>query len=157
MASPRQPRRSPPKKKPARVNSAPIGHEQFSLEQVTQALKQTRGMISAAAQLLHCHRQTLYDYQKRHPEVALALTEARELQLDTAELSLFRAIDKGESWAVCFYLKTRGRDRGYIERVDVGADASTLEQLVLQAHARRAERLAKAKPGLQVFKGAPGV
>ena len=39
---------------------------------------------------------------------------------------------QGGAWAILYYLKTRGREPGYIEKVD--ADVVTLEQLVLLAH-----------------------
>ena len=36
-----------------------------------------------------------------------------------AELALYKAIQDGEGWAVCFYLKTQGKQRGYIERQEI--------------------------------------
>lgn len=60
-----------------------------------------------------------------------------------AEILEDRAIDKGQAWAICFYIKTQGRKRGYVEKVDVGADTSTLEELVLLAQKQRAERQPK--------------
>lgn len=60
-----------------------------------------------------------------------------------AEILEDGAIDKGQAWAICFYIKTQGRKRGYVEKVDVGADTSTLEELVLLAQKQRAERQPK--------------
>jgi len=88
-------------------------------------------MITIAAKLLGCDRQTIYNAMEQFPELQEALTASREHSLDLAELSLLKSVTKGEAWAVCFYLKTQGRKRGYVERVDVSADASTLEALVL--------------------------
>lgn len=88
-------------------------------------------MITIAAKLLGCDRQTIYNAMEQFPELQDTLTTSREHSLDLAELSLLKSVTKGEAWAVCFYLKTQGRKRGYVERVDVSADASTLEELVL--------------------------
>ncbi|MCG3777311.1 MAG: hypothetical protein JW395_4189 [Nitrospira sp.] len=123
-------------------HAKPGRKERYTAEQVTAALHQSRGMVTAAARVLGCNRQVVYNYRSRYPQIDEVLTEARELQLDRTELALFRAIDKGESWAITLYLKTQGRERGYTAKQDAGRDAATLEQLVLQAHARRAERLA---------------
>ena len=41
--------------------------------------------------------------------------------LDIAEDSLIKAVKGGEAWAVCFYLKCKGKARGYIERESVAA------------------------------------
>ena len=96
-------------------------------------------MVSIAARLLGCNRQTIYNAAKVHPEIKEALDGERELMLDTAELKLIESVNKGQSWAVCFFLKTQGRKRGYIEKQDLGLEASTLEELVLLAQKRRKE------------------
>ena len=44
-----------------------------------------------------------------------------------AESQLVKGIQTGQSWAVCFYLKTKGRDRGYSERREItDADGNNL-------------------------------
>jgi hypothetical protein len=59
--------------------------------------------------------------------VALAIKEERERMTDVAEMALFDAIKEGEGWAVCFYLKTQGKERGYIERHEfTGKDGEPL-------------------------------
>lgn len=102
--------------------------------QIISALERSRGMVTVAARLLNCSRQTIYNAAKAYPEVASVIEDQRELMLDMAELSLFNAVMKGQAWAVCFFLKTQGRKRGYVERVNHAADAATLEDLVLEAH-----------------------
>jgi hypothetical protein len=44
---------------------------------------------------------------------------------DDAESALYKAALAGEAWAVCFFLKTQAKDRGYVERVQhrVGGDS----------------------------------
>lgn len=117
-------------------------NERYTPEQVIAALRSARGMLSAAGQLLGCTRGTVAGYKDRYPAIDAVLTEEREMQLDRTELVLFKAIDKGELPAVFYYLKTQGRARGYVEKVDVAADALTLEKLVLLAQERRAARKA---------------
>ena len=47
--------------------------------------------------------------------------------LDVGELSLLRAVQNGEAWAVCFLLKTQGKQRGYIERAEIsGPDGGAI-------------------------------
>jgi hypothetical protein len=113
-------------------------HERYDPAQVIQAIKTARGLIVAAAEILQCDRGVIYDYRDRHPEVRAALTKANELQLDTAELQLFSAIDRGEAWSICFFLKTRGRHRGYVERHEVKIGRS-LEDIVLASMGKKAE------------------
>lgn len=90
---------------------------------VIAAIRDMNGNISAVARRLGVCRQTVYNYIERHPSVKDALVEARETMLDNAESVLYRAVLNGEAWAVCFFLKTQGKSRGYVERQEVtGAD-----------------------------------
>jgi len=58
------------------------------------------------------------NYVKRHPRLAEVIEEAVELNLDTAESQLMTLIANGNLGAVIFYLKTKGKARGYVERVE---------------------------------------
>lgn len=103
--------------------------DKFTTDQVIKALQETKGLVSLAAKRLGCHPDTIRYMAKRHVTVASALKEEREAMTDVAELALFSAIQEKESWAVCFYLKTQGKNRGYVERmetVNYDVDLSTL-------------------------------
>ena len=93
--------------------------DKYTTEQVIDALRKTRGLISLAATALGCEPQTVRSYVKRYPTVATALREERERMTDIAEASLYQQIKDGQGWAVCFYLKTIGKERGYVERQEV--------------------------------------
>lgn len=110
---------------------------------IIEALRRSKGMVSIAARLLDCSRQTVYSAMERHPEISEVVAGERELLIDTAELKLVDSVTKGQPWAIAFYLKTQGRHRGYIERREVDLEGRlTLEQAVLAA---RAKRLTKEK------------
>jgi hypothetical protein len=54
--------------------------------------------------------------------------EIKEEYLDIRESQLMEAVEKGEAWAICFLLKCRGKERGWIEQVammnnDCGGDS----------------------------------
>jgi hypothetical protein len=46
---------------------------------------------------------------------------------DVAELKLYEAILHGESWAVTFCLRTKGRHRGYGDKAEVAVTGVTLQ------------------------------
>lgn len=89
--------------------------ERYTAQQMIDALHETRGMVSLAAKRLGCAPDTVYRYIREYPTVAHAQRLEREAVTDLAELSLYKAIQSGEGWAVCFYLKTQGKERGYVE------------------------------------------
>jgi hypothetical protein len=93
--------------------------QRFKPEQIIQALIETRGMVTLAAEHLVCDTETIYNYAKRYPSVEAELKKQRERITDIAESKLYEAIDAGESWAIQYYLRTQGRVRGYAERQDI--------------------------------------
>lgn len=91
----------------------------FTAEQMIEALKTTKGMVYLAAQRLGCDPDTVQSYCKRYPTVEAAKVAARGEMIDLAELTLWKAIQNGEGWAVSLCLKTIGKHRGYVERQEV--------------------------------------
>lgn len=96
-----------------------MARQRYTQEQVIGALAQAKGMTTVAARLLNCAPNTVQAYIDRYPAVAETRRQEREAMTDVAELALYKAIQSGEAWAVCFYLKTQGKQRGYVERAEV--------------------------------------
>ena len=90
------------------------------------ALEQTLGIVTAACKLAGISRSTFYEWMKSDIDFALAVEEIENIALDFAESKLHGAIAKGNIAAIIFYLKTKGRDRGYIERVESVARTITV-------------------------------
>ena len=102
--------------------------EKFTTDQVIKAILEAHGLLSDAARRLHCSRTTLYRYIAEHPEVAEAREEADESTKDLVEGKLLNEIKKGNVTAIIFYLKTKAKDRGYIERQEhSGPDGQPLQ------------------------------
>ncbi len=100
----------------ALANLAPINKPRYSVQQVIDAVRQANGVLTAAARILGCERQTVQNYANRHPSIKEAICQEREGMVDLAEAALRRAVEQGEAWATCFTLKCLGKDRGYVER-----------------------------------------
>lgn len=86
---------------------------------VVDAIQEARGNKTTVARSLMVSRATVYNWIKEYPEIAQAFQDERERRLDVGESALDAAVERGEAWAVCFLLKTQGKDRGYIERQEV--------------------------------------
>jgi hypothetical protein len=78
-----------------------------------QALLRHNGNVTQAAAFLGCTPQGLRLAIRRSPDLQAALSEAREGACDSAESALLAAVKRGEAWAVCFVLRSWGRDRGF--------------------------------------------
>ena len=88
----------------------------YTVEQVAEALRLSAGIQSLAAKRLKCDRKTVSNYIKAHPSLAALIEEIVEESLDLAEGQLLKSIGEGDKTAIIFYLKTKGKQRGYIER-----------------------------------------
>jgi predicted transcriptional regulator len=89
-----------------------------TVEEVATALRESRGLVTHAAQRLGVSRHAVAKRIKAHPSLQEARAEAREAMTDLAEHALYTAMNNGESWAVLFYLKCQARERGYVERTE---------------------------------------
>lgn len=96
-----------------------MANDKYTTTHMIEAIRKTRGLVTLTASVLGCTPDTVRNYAKRYATVADALREERERMTDIAESALYQKIKDGEGWAVCFYLKTQGKDRGYVERSQV--------------------------------------
>jgi hypothetical protein len=94
-------------------------YRKFTPEQMIKALEESRGLIAPAARALGCSRDTIRTYLEEYTAVAQAKLDQHEAVKDMAENALYAAILRGEAWAICFYLKCRAKDRGYVERAEL--------------------------------------
>lgn len=90
----------------------------YTTEQIITALRKAGGIQARAAKLLKCDRSTICKRIAGEPALQLVLAEITETQLDDAEdvLNTRMRDDKNANsqlQAVTFYLKTKGRARGY--------------------------------------------
>jgi hypothetical protein len=116
---------------------------------VAEKVRERRGNLAAVARDFGVTRQAVHDYVSRRPSLKSVVAECREAMIDHAESALHRAIFQGEAWAVCFFLKTQGRRRGYSERLDVGrAEDLTDDELAAIA--------ARGRPRTAPEEGTPG-
>lgn len=90
--------------------------EKYTVPQMEAALRQTRGLLTLAAERLGASYNTVKRYVDRSPTLQAVVEESRERRVDMAELKLDEMIKNGEPWAVQMTLRTLGRSRGYVER-----------------------------------------
>lgn len=91
----------------------------YSVQQVIDALRATRGMVYLAADHLGCSPQTIYNFLARHPSVREARERESGRLLDYGEIKLYEQVMQGEAWAVKYLLSTKGKERGYTDKLEV--------------------------------------
>lgn len=86
------------------------------LSQIVKALDQSAGIVTLAAQKLKITPQALRRYLRQFPELQEARDEATERNLDLAESNVVRGLQQNDKTYTIFYLKTKGKERGWVER-----------------------------------------
>ena len=85
-------------------------------EAMLQALENSLGVVTVACKKTETPRSTYYKWLKEDKEFAQAVKEIENVALDFAESQLHKQISDNSTAATIFFLKTKGKARGYIEK-----------------------------------------
>lgn len=90
-----------------------------------ETLKKHMGNVSATCEAIAkstgktFSRTTYYKWYKTDTEFKDAVDSIGEYMIDLAENALYSKIKKGNLTATIFFLKTKGKERGYVEKLQV--------------------------------------
>jgi hypothetical protein len=103
-------------------------NQHIKKEQFLEALEKSMGIMSQAAKKIGVDRTTPYKWMREDEEYDARVKELLNVSLDFVEGKLFEAIDKNNITGIIFYLKTKGKHRGYVERHELaGVDDKELK------------------------------
>lgn len=92
-----------------------------------EALEKSLGVVTTAAKQAGINRKTHYEWLKEDPDYKAQVEDVANIALDFAESQLHKQIQEGEVSSTIFFLKTKGKGRGYIERQEfAGVEGSPL-------------------------------
>lgn len=88
-------------------------------KKMIEALEKSLGVVTTACKSVGIARSTHYDWMESDEDYKKSVEGLQDVALDFAESKLFKSIENGSDTATIFYLKTKGKKRGYIERQEV--------------------------------------
>jgi len=92
-------------------------------ESILKALEKSLGIVTVACKKTETPRSTFYKWLNEDEDFANQVKDIENIALDFAESQLHQQIGNNNTTATIFYLKTKGKKRGYIERQEItGAD-----------------------------------
>lgn len=113
-----------------------------------EALEKSLGIVTTACKKVDIARSTFYKWVAEDKDFESDVADMDNIALDFAESSLHKQIQGGVPASTIFYLKTRGKGRGYIERQEItGRDGEPLTMTPEEREARIAALEARAKKG----------
>lgn len=80
-------------------------------------LEKRLGIVTSACRELGIERRTHYNWLRDDEEYKAAVADIQDQALDMVESQLLRKVQDMDTTAIIFYLKTKGKARGYVERV----------------------------------------
>ena len=105
-----------PTKKPIRTGRA--NQEKKNKENLLIALEKTLGNISLSCKKAGISRTEFYNLKNGDKVFSKQVDEIKEVALDFAESKLLENIKGNKEASIFFFLKTQGKNRGYIERTE---------------------------------------
>jgi hypothetical protein len=104
-----------------------IRHTKKSL---INALEKAMGVVTTACKNVGIHRSTFYEYYNNDPEFKKEVNDIGNVALDFTESKMFEQIRDGNTTLIKFYLATKGKKRGYVERQEItGSDGEKLFEI----------------------------
>ena len=91
---------------------------QHTKKALIEALEQSLGVVTTACKKVGVDRTTFYRYIKEDEQFKESVDDISNIALDFAESQLHKQIKEGSTAATIFYLKTKGKKRGYVERIE---------------------------------------
>lgn len=91
----------------------------YQLEDVLEALERNHGLVHNAAIDLEISATTLFDLRKKFPAIHETMKACRKSNVDLAHGCILDNIAAGNPIAAMFYLKTQGKDQGFVENPNI--------------------------------------
>lgn len=119
-------------------------------KKMIEALKKSLGVVSTACDNVEISRQTHYRWLSEDPAYKQEVEDISDEAIDFVESKLFEKINgvtiqtsnsKGEptvydqapsDTAIIFYLKTKAKKRGYIERTEIDIPKDAIKSLLFE-------------------------
>lgn len=100
------------------------------------AMQESYGIVTSACLKAKCSRKTFYEYLKNDEEFKNDILDIENINLDFVESKLLSLINDENPAAIFFYLKCKGKKRGYIERLETdittnGKEISPMPQIIV--------------------------
>jgi len=86
---------------------------------MVEALEKSLGIVTTACKSVGISRETHYRWLREDNNYKKEVEALADVAIDFAESQLHKQIKEGNSTATIFYLKTKGKKRGYIERQEI--------------------------------------
>lgn len=100
------------------------------IEKIIQIYEKKGCNITATCTALGISRKTFYEWKEKKKKLAEGLEAAEEAIIDFAESKLVEHINNDDVQALIFFLRTKGKKRGYVEKTETDVNLNQFEELM---------------------------
>lgn len=100
------------------------------IEKIIQIYEKKGCNITATCTALGISRKTFYEWKDKKKKLAEGLEAAEESIIDFAESKLVEHINNDDVQALIFFLRTKGKKRGYVEKTETDVNINQFEKLM---------------------------
>lgn len=104
--------------------------KKIPIEKIIQIYEKKGCNITATCTALGIARKTFYEWREKKKKLAEGLEAAEEAIIDFAESKLVEHINNDDVQALIFFLRTKGKKRGYVEKIETDVNINQFEKLM---------------------------
>ncbi len=98
-------------------------------EKMVKALEKSMGIVTDACKAVGIARQTHYRWTKEDKDYNDNVESISGIAIDFAETQLYKQIENGVPASTIFYLKTKGKSRGYVEKQEMDFNVQGIREI----------------------------
>jgi hypothetical protein len=86
-----------------------------------KSLEKNLGIVTPTCKEVGVSRETFYRYYREDDEFKKSVDSINEITIDFAESQLLKKIKEGSERSILFFMKYKGKKRGYSDTINVNA------------------------------------
>jgi len=98
-------------------------------EKLLIALEKSLGIVTPACREVGISRDRFYTYYHEDADFKKKVDDIQNIQLDFVENQMFKKIKEGSEKSILFYMRYRGKGRGYTESLDITTGGENLNDI----------------------------
>ena len=95
------------------------------------ALEKHLGIVTSACKEVSISRDRFYTYYNTDEEFKKKVDSINDYTLDFAETQLLKKIKDGSERSILFYMRYKGKKRGYTDSVDITSNGKNITEIKL--------------------------
>lgn len=108
------------------MNSYKPGNKDHLKAKMLEVLEKTLGIVTPACKEVGICRETYYKWMREDPDFKAAVESLDQVQGDFVESQLFKKIKEGSERSILFYMKYKGKKKGYSDSIDITTNGENL-------------------------------